>query len=371
MNFELLSQDGAARRGRITLERGTIETPVFMPVGTYATVKTMTPEELRSIGSEIILGNAFHLMLRPGVGVIGQHGGLHGFMHWDGPILTDSGGFQVFSLAGSRKISEEGVQFRSPVNGDPVFLGPEKSIEVQHALNSDIVMVFDDCAPYPADQEQVRASMELSLRWAQRSKTAHGDHRSALFGIVQGGMFPELRHASLAGLLEIGFAGYAIGGLSVGESREMMLDMVDRVAPQLPAQLPRYLMGVGTPEDLVESVRRGMDMFDCVLPTRNARNGQLFTSTGVIKIRNAEHRTSERPLDEECSCYTCANYSRAYLHHLDKTNEILGCRLNTLHNLSYYHELMRRLRRAIETSSLEGFIDEFYVKRTQTPASMS
>jgi len=371
MKFELLAQDGQARRGRITLQRGIIETPVFMPVGTYATVKAMTPEELLSIGSEIILGNAFHLMLRPGVEIISQHGGLHEFMHWAGPILTDSGGFQVFSLAGSRKISEAGVQFRSPVNGDPVFMGPETAIEVQHGLNSDIIMVFDDCAPYPADQEQVQASMELSLRWGRRCRDAHGDHSAALFGIVQGGMYPELRSRSVNGLLEIGFDGYAVGGLSVGETREMMLTIVDCVTVQLPAQLPRYLMGVGTPEDLVEAVRRGIDMFDCVLPTRNARNGQLFTSRGVIKIRNAGHRTSELPLDEDCNCYTCANYSRAYLHHLDKTNEILGSRLNTLHNLSYYHELMRRLRHAIETSRLEGFIDEFYAKRTQTPASMS
>lgn len=371
MKFELLAQDGAARRGRITLKRGTIDTPVFMPVGTYATVKAMTPEELLGIGSEIILGNAFHLMLRPGVEIIRQHGGLHEFMHWDGPILTDSGGFQVFSLAGSRKISEAGVQFRSPVNGDPVFMGPETAIEVQHGLNSDIVMVFDDCAPYPADQEQVQASMELSLRWARRCREAHVDHPAALFGIVQGGMYPELRSRSLAGLLEIGFDGYAVGGLSVGETREMMLNMVDCVAPQLPAKLPRYLMGVGTPEDLVEAVRRGMDMFDCVLPTRNARNGQMFTSRGVVRIRNAGHRTSDLPLDEDCRCYTCLNYTRAYLHHLDKTNEILGCRLNTLHNLSYYHELMCGLRRAIEVFELEAFIDDFYAKRTQTSTSMS
>ena len=371
MKFELLAQDGAARRGRITLERGSIETPVFMPVGTYATVKAMTPEELRQIGSEIILGNAFHLLLRPGVGIIRQFGGLHGFMHWDGPILSDSGGFQVFSLAGSRKISEAGVRFRSPLNGDPVFLGPETAIEVQHGLNADIIMVFDDCTPYPAGQDQVRASMELSLRWARRCKAAHGGHHAALFGIVQGGMYPDLRRASLAGLLEIGFAGYAIGGLSVGETREMMLEVIDGLVPQLPAVQPRYLMGVGTPADLVEAVRRGMDMFDCVLPTRNARNGQLFTSRGVINIRNGSHRTSELPLDEECRCYTCANYSRAYLHHLDRTGEILGCRLNTLHNLSYYHELMRRLRCAIEASNLEGFIDDFYAKRTQTPVSMS
>ena len=371
MEFELLATDGAARRGRITLTRGVIETPVFMPVGTYATVKAMTPEELRGIGTEIILGNAFHLMLRPGVDIVGQHGGLHEFMHWHGPILTDSGGFQVFSLADSRKISEEGVHFRSPVNGDPVFLGPESSIAVQHGLGSDIIMVFDDCTPYPAQQQQVQASMELSLRWAQRCRQAHGAHPAALFGIVQGGMYPDLRRASLAGLLEIGFDGYAIGGLSVGETREVMLDMVDCVAPLLPGDRPRYLMGVGTPEDLVESVRRGMDMFDCVLPTRNARNGQLFTSRGVVRIRNAEHRSSELPLDQDCGCYTCVNYSRAYLHHLDRTNEILGARLNTLHNLYYFHDLMRRLREAIDTTTLAGFIDDFYAKRAQTPESMS
>lgn len=371
MKFELLAQDGPARRGRITLERGVIDTPVFMPVGTYATVKAMTPEELRAIGSEIILGNAFHLMLRPGVEIIRQHGGLHGFMHWDGPILSDSGGFQVFSLAESRTISEAGVQFRSPLNGDPVFLGPETAIEIQHGLNSDIIMVFDDCTPYPADQEQVRASMELSLRWARRCKAAHSDHHGALFGIVQGGMYPDLRSVSLAGLLNIGFDGYAIGGLSVGETRNKMLGVIDNVAPQLPAHQPRYLMGVGTPEDLVEAVRRGIDMFDCVLPTRNARNGQLFTSHGVIKIRNAEHRNGDLPLDEDCNCYTCANYSRAYLHHLDRTNEILGSRLNTLHNLFYYHDLMRRLRQAIAAADLAGFINDFYAKRTQTLVSVT
>ena len=371
MKFELLAQDGAARRGRISLARGAIETPVFMPVGTYATVKTMTPEELREIGSEIILGNAFHLMLRPGIEIIERFGGLHGFMHWQGPILSDSGGFQVFSLAGSRDITEEGVRFRSPVNGDPVFLGPETAIEVQHGLNSDIIMVFDDCTTYPAEREQVRDSMELSLRWAKRCKEAHGMHHAALFGIIQGGMYEDLRNASLDGLLHLGFDGYAIGGLSVGESGEMMVKMIECVAPHMPADKPRYLMGVGTPEDLVAAVSLGMDMFDCVLPTRNARNGQLFTSRGVVRIRNSEHRTSELPLDEECRCYTCVNYSRAYLHHLDKTNEILGSRLNTLHNLSYYLELMRQLRRAIEDGDLANFSDDFYAKRAQTSASMS
>jgi queuine tRNA-ribosyltransferase len=371
MKFELLAQDGRARRGRITLARGTVETPVFMPVGTCGTVKAMTPEELQGIGSEIILGNTFHLMLRPGVDIIRDLGDLHTFMHWDGPILSDSGGFQVYSLSESRKITEQGVRFRSPVNGDPVFLGPEQAIEIQHGLNTDIMMVFDDCTPFPAAYEQVRASMELSLRWAERCRTAHGDHHAALFGIVQGGMFEDLRSASLTGLVETGFDGYAIGGLSVGETREEMLKMVDCISPRMPVEKPRYLMGVGTPEDIIEAVCRGMDMFDCVLPTRNARNGQLFTSRGVIRIRNAEHRVSELPLDDNCGCYTCVNYSRAYLHHLDKTNEILGARLNTLHNLSYYHHLIRQLRQAIEARETESFVNDFYSKRAQRPASMS
>lgn len=371
MKFELLQTDGLARRGRITFPRGTIETPVFMPVGTYGTVKSMTPEELREIGSEIILGNTFHLMLRPGVEIIAQHGGLHEFMHWQWPILTDSGGFQVYSLAQSRQITEEGVHFRSPVNGDPVFLGPEEAISVQHGLNADIVMIFDDCTPFPSTLDDARASMELSLRWARRCKAAQADHPSALFGIVQGGMYPQLRDASLNGLREIDFNGYAIGGLSVGEPREEMLEILGHTAPQMPAEKPRYLMGVGTPEDIVESVCRGIDMFDCVLPTRNARNGQLFTSQGVVKIRNAENRDSEKPLDEDCGCYTCANFSRAYLHHLDKTNEILGARLNTYHNLYYYHTLMRGLRGAIEANALQDFVADFYAKRAQKPVSVS
>ncbi len=363
MRFELLHSDGAARRGRLTFARGTVETPAFMPVGTYGTVKAMTPEELVGLGAEIVLGNTFHLMLRPGTEVIRAHGDLHGFMHWERPILTDSGGFQVFSLGDLRKITEEGVTFRSPVNGDKVFLGPEESMAVQRALGSDIVMCFDECTPYPADEHQTRESMQLSLRWAQRSKEAHGDNPSALFGIVQGGMFEALRAESAAGLREIGFDGYAIGGLSVGEPKEDMLRVLDHTTPRLPVERPRYLMGVGKPEDLVEAVRRGIDMFDCVLPTRNARNGHLFTRHGDLKIRNACHERDTRPLDEDCGCYTCRNYSRSYLRHLDKTHEILGARLNTIHNLYYYQELMQGLRAAIADECLDAFVAEFYARR--------
>ena len=363
MKFDLLAQDNGARRGRITLARGIVETPVFMPVGTYGTVKGMTPEELALLGSEIILGNTFHLMLRPGSGVIERHGGLHGFMHWDKPILTDSGGFQVFSLAEARRITPEGVHFRSPVNGDKVFLGPDESVRVQHSLNSDIIMVLDDCTPYPASPEQAGTSMELSLDWARRCKEIHGDHPSALFGIIQGGMYTNLRQRSAESLVDMGFDGYAVGGMSVGEPADLMMETLEHTAQYMPEDSPRYLMGVGTPEDLVASVQRGIDMFDCVMPTRNARNGHLFTSTGDIRIRNAEHRTSDKPLDEECDCYTCSNYSRAYLHHLDKTNEILGCRLNTWHNLYYYHGLMRELRKAIENRKLSEFAADFRAKR--------
>ena len=363
MKFELLAQDAGARRGRITFARGAIETPVFMPVGTYGTVKGMTPEELLLLGSEIILGNTFHLMLRPGPEIIERHGGLHGFMHWEKPILTDSGGFQVFSLAEARRITPEGVHFRSPVNGDKVFLGPEQSIRIQHSLNSDIIMILDDCTPYPATQEQTRASMELSLSWAKRCREVHGDHPAALFGIIQGGMFTELREQSAMALVQIEFDGYAIGGLSVGEPLDVMMETLEYTTSLMPRDKPRYLMGVGTPEDMVAAVLRGIDMFDCVMPTRNARNGHLFTSAGDIRIRNAEHRNSEKPLDEECDCYTCKNYSRAYLHHLDKTNEILGCRLNTWHNLYYYHELLRELRAAIENRRLTAFAADFYAKR--------
>jgi len=368
MKFELSNSDGAARRGRLSFERGTVETPAFMPVGTYGTVKAMTPEELRETGAEIILGNTFHLMLRPGTEVITAHGDLHDFMHWDGPILTDSGGFQVFSLGKLRKITEEGVTFNSPVNGDKVFLGPEESMEVQRALGADIVMCFDECTPYPADEEQARESMELSLRWGKRSKDAHGDNANALFGIVQGGMFEDLRAKSVAGLIEIGFDGYAIGGLSVGEPKEDMMRILSHTTPLLPEDSPRYLMGVGKPEDIVEAVLRGIDMFDCVMPTRNARNGHIFTREGVIKIRNACHERDTRPLDDQCGCYTCQHYSRSYLRHLDKTGEILGSRLNTIHNLYYYQELMRGLRGAIEAGNLDGFVADFYDQRSQHSA---
>lgn len=360
MKFNLITQDGPARRGQLIFERGTVQTPAFMPVGTYGTVKAMTPEELRGIGAEIILGNTFHLLLRPGTDVIKAHGDLHDFMHWKGPILTDSGGFQVFSLGKMRKISEEGVTFQSPVDGSKVFMGPEESMAVQRALGSDIVMIFDECTPYPATEREARESMELSLRWAKRSKVAHGDNPNALFGIVQGGMYPELRRKSLAGLVEIGFDGYAIGGLSVGEPKDEMLATLQQITPHMPVDRPRYLMGVGTPEDIVEAVRRGVDMFDCVIPTRNARNGHLFTHNGVIKIRNAAHQFDTRPLDEHCDCYTCRNYSRSYLRHLDKTGEILGSRLNTIHNLHYYQSLMRGLQEAIETQRLDEHVREFY-----------
>ena len=370
MDFELLGTDGAARRGRLRFARGTVETPAFMPVGTYGTVKAMTPEEVRASGAEILLGNTFHLMLRPGTDIVAAHGDLHGFMQWDGPILTDSGGFQVFSLGEMRRISEGGVTFRSPVNGDKVFLGPEESMAVQRALGADIVMIFDECTPYPADEAVARASMELSLRWAARSKAAHGDNPAALFGIIQGGMHTSLREASLAGLLELGFDGYAIGGLSVGEPKEEMLRILEAVAPKMPADRPRYLMGVGTPEDIVEAVRRGVDMFDCVMPTRNARNGYLFTREGVVKIRNSAHRTDTRPLDETCGCYTCRHYSRAYLHHLDRCKEILGARLNTIHNLHYYQQLMAELRAAIAVGELDSYVAQFHAGRAQRAGSM-
>ena len=359
MKFELLATDGAARRTRLTLAHGVLDTPAFMPVGTYGTVKAMRPTDLKDIGAQIVLGNTFHLWLRPGLEVIEAHGGLHRFMGWDGPILTDSGGFQVFSLNELRKISEEGVKFRSPVNGDPCFLSPEESMRIQRVLNSDIVMIFDECTPYPADVQQAAESMQLSLRWAERSKQAHGDNPNALFGIVQGGMYPELRLQSLQGLEKIGFDGFAIGGLSVGEPKEEMRKILNYTAPLLPQDKPRYLMGVGTPEDLVEAVVAGMDMFDCVMPTRNARNGHLFTRHGDIRIRNSRYRHETAPLDADCSCYTCRNFSRAYLHHLDKSQEILGATLNTLHNLHYYQELMRGLRDAIAAGRLSTFVTEF------------
>jgi queuine tRNA-ribosyltransferase len=363
MKFQVHSTDGAARRGTLTLAHGTVQTPAFMPVGTYGTVKAMSPVELKDAGAEIVLGNTFHLWLRPGTDVIAAHGGLHRFMGWDRPILTDSGGFQVFSLGAMRKMSEEGVTFQSPINGDKLFLTPEESMRVQRALDADIVMVFDECTGYPATREQAAESMRLSLRWAQRSRAAHGDNPNALFGIVQGGMYEDLRDESLEGLARIGFDGYAIGGVSVGEPKEDMARIVAHTAPRLPAHAPRYLMGVGTPEDLVDAVSNGIDMFDCVLPTRNARNGWLFTRLGDVKIKNARHRSDTGPLDPQCACYTCRNFSRAYLHHLHRANEILGARLNTIHNLHYYLDLMRGLRGAIEGSRLAPFRERFRTDR--------
>ena len=360
MKFEALATDGHARRGRLIFSRGSVATPAFMPVGTYGTVKAMTPEELQALGAEMILGNTFHLMLRPGTQVIKAHGDLHDFIHWQRPILTDSGGFQVFSLGAMRKITEQGVLFRSPIDGRRIFMGPEESMQVQRDLGSDIVMIFDECTPYPATEQQARESMELSLRWAKRSKDAHADNPSALFGIVQGGMYEELRSESLKGLEDIGFDGYAIGGLSVGEPKEDMLRVLEHLAPEMPDNRPRYLMGVGKPQDILEAVRRGIDMFDCVMPTRNARNGHLFTSEGVIKIRNAKHRHDTGPLDNSCDCYTCQNFSRAYLHHLDKCGEILGAQLNTIHNLRYYQNLMSDIRLAIEENRLDEYTDQFY-----------
>ncbi|MEO0442477.1 MAG: tRNA guanosine(34) transglycosylase Tgt [Pseudomonadota bacterium] len=358
MNFELNTCDAKARRGRITFPRGSIETPAFMPVGTYGTVKSMAPKEIVDIGAEIILGNTFHLMLRPGTEVIEKHGDLHDFMQWDKPILTDSGGFQVFSLGKLRKITEQGVTFQSPFDGSKVFMGPEESMAIQRKLGADIVMIFDECTPYPATEEHAKRSMELSLRWAQRSKQAH-NHSAALFGIVQGGMYESLRDESMSALVDMGFDGYAIGGLSVGEPKEDRIRILDHSAYRLPEDKPRYLMGVGKPQDIVEAVRRGIDMFDCVMPTRNARNGHLFTHKGVVKIRNAKHRYDTRPLDERCDCYT-QNFSRSYLHHLDKCGEMLGAQLNTLHNLRYYQQLMSDLRAAIAEHSLEAFVAEFY-----------
>jgi len=360
MQFNLTHNDSSARRGRLTFDRGIVETPAFMPVGTYGTVKAMTPEDLSDIGAQIILGNTFHLMLRPGTDIIKKHGDLHDFMHWQGPILTDSGGFQVFSLAKMRKISEEGVQFNSPVDGSPVFLSPEVSMQVQRDLGSDIVMIFDECTPYPADQEVVRASMKLSLRWAGRSKTAHGDNPNALFGIVQGGTYANLRRESAEGLKAIEFDGYAIGGLSVGEPAEERNAILDVCLPELPLDKPRYLMGVGKPEDLIEGVRRGVDMFDCVIPTRNARTGFLYTHAGIVRIRNSRYAEDTRPIDEKCNCYTCQHYSRAYLRHLDKCGEILGARLNTIHNLYYFQDLMHQIRAAIEIGRYDDFCQQFY-----------
>jgi queuine tRNA-ribosyltransferase len=373
VRFELLGTEGAARRGRLQLTHGPVDTPVFMPVGTYGTVKAMTPEELTGLGAQIVLGNTFHLMLRPGPDVIRSHGGLHGFMHWSGPILTDSGGFQVFSLAELRKMSEAGVTFRSPVNGDAVFLSPEISMDVQTALDSDVVMAFDECPPYPATEARARASMELSMRWARRSRDAFDalGNRNALFGIVQGGTHLGLRQESIAKLTDIGFDGYAVGGLAVGEPADERSAVLAALEPQLPANHPRYLMGVGTPTDIVQAVARGIDMFDCVMPTRNARNGHLFTTQGVVKVRNAGHQADTSPLDPNCSCYTCRNYSRAYLRHLDRCNEILGARLNTIHNLHYYLTLMARIRAALESGQFAAFRQQFLAGPEARPASSS
>jgi queuine tRNA-ribosyltransferase len=364
MKFEVLATDGSARRGRMVFDRGEVETPAFMPVGTYGTVKGMLPSQVADTGAQILLGNTFHLMLRPGTDVIRKHGDLHDFMGWDKPILTDSGGFQVFSLGDMRRISEEGVEFRSPVDGDKVFLSPEKSMQVQRELGSDIVMVFDECTPYPATPDQARVSMELSMRWAKRCRTAHDGNPNALFGIVQGGMYVELRRESLQQLLETGFDGYALGGLSVGEPKEEMLQILDALAGELPAEKPRYVMGVGTPTDLVDAVSRGIDMFDCVMPTRNARNGYLFTSGGLLKLRNSRYRDDLRPIDENCSCYACKTFSRSYLQHLDRCKEMLGALLNTLHNLHYYQHLMLQLRRAIEAGKLADFVSAFRQQQT-------
>jgi queuine tRNA-ribosyltransferase len=363
MQFKVSATDGKARRGEMQFPRGKVQTPAFMPVGTYGTVKGMLPRDIVEIGAEMILGNTFHLMLRPGTEVVKAHGDLHDFTQWQGPILTDSGGFQVFSLGDMSKITEEGVKFKSPIDGSPVFIDPETSIQVQRDLGSDVVMIFDECTPYPATEKEAEVSMQLSLRWAQRSKDAHGDSPSALFGIVQGGMYESLRDQSLAGLVDIDFDGFAIGGLSVGEPKDDMLRVLDHLADTMPADKPRYLMGVGKPADLVEGVRRGIDMFDCVMPTRNARNGHLFTSTGVIKIRNARHRHDTATLDAECDCYTCTNFSRAYLHHLEKCGEILSSQLNTIHNLRFYQRLMASLRNAIAEGQLDAFADEFYRKQ--------
>ena len=372
LEFTLLKTDGNARRGRVKLNHGVVETPIFMPVGTYGSVKAMSPLELKEIEAQIILGNTFHLWLRPGLEVVKKFGGLHKFMGWDKPILTDSGGFQVFSLGAMRKITEEGVHFSSPINGDKLFLSPEVSMQIQRVLNSDIVMQFDECTPYeidgrPATQVEAAQSMRMSLRWAQRSTNEfqQGENPNALFGIVQGGMFEALRDESLAGLQQIGFDGFAIGGLSVGEPKEEMMRVLAHTGPQLPADKPHYLMGVGTPEDLVEGVANGIDMFDCVMPTRNARNGWLFTRFGDIKIKNARHKEDDKPLDETCDCYACRNFSRAYLHHLHRTGEILGARLNTIHNLHYYLQLMKEIRAAIEAGQFQLFVRQFHADRAR------
>ena len=366
MKFEKLGQSGRARRGRLTLEHGVVETPVFMPVGTYGTVKGMLPRDVEGIKAQIILGNTFHLYLRPGLEVIKQHSGLHGFMKWDKPILTDSGGFQVFSLGAMRKIEEKGVTFRSPIDGSKVFLSPEISMEIQHTLNSDIVMIFDECTPYPATHEEAQKSLQLSLRWAERCKKHHHDelkNKNALFGIIQGGMYEDLRDESLKGLLEIDFDGYAIGGLSVGEPKEEMIKVLDYLPNKMPENKPRYLMGVGKPEDIVEGIRRGVDMFDCVMPTRNARNGHYFVTDGLVRIRNSQYRHDQSPLDPHCDCYTCQNFSRAYLFHLEKCGEMLGSMLGTIHNLRYYQRFTEDIRNALDNGTFDEFVQDFYDRR--------
>ena len=363
MEFTVNAVDGEARAGRMGFPRGDVETPAFMPVGTYGTVKSMTPEELAGLGAQLIVANTFHLMLRPGEEAVRTLGGLHRFMNWHRPILTDSGGFQVFSLGDLRKISDQGVEFRSPLNGDRVFLDPERSMAVQGALGADIVMAFDDCIEYPAEKSRVAAAAERTAHWAARSRDAHGDSPAALFGIVQGGTHADLREASLEALRSLDFSGYALGGLSVGEPLTERLAVLDGIVGKMPVDRPRYLMGVGTPADIVEAVRRGIDMFDCVMPTRNARNGYLFVDRGVIKIRNSRYRSDPRPLDDNCSCYTCRHFSRAYLHHLDRCGEILGSRLNTWHNLHYYLNLLRGLRKSVEAGSLTEFVGNFYALR--------
>ena len=375
MKFTLLNTDGEARRGFLQFARGTAQTPAFMPVGTYGTVKAMTPEELVGLGAEVVLGNTFHLWLRPGLEIIEAHAGLHRFMHWERPILTDSGGFQVFSLAKLRKLTEQGVRFRSPVDGAEVFLSPEESMRIHRVLRSDIEMQFDECTPYPATEAEARASMELSLRWARRSRDAYydasGEAPGVLFGIVQGGMHRSLREASWDGLAEINLPGHAIGGLAVGEPEEERLRVLEETVPLMRADKPRYLMGVGRPEDIVEAVARGIDMFDCVMPTRHARNGHLFTSTGTLNIRNARHASDTAPIEDSCTCYACTNYSRAYLRHLDKTGEILGSRLNTIHNLFYYQRLMREIRAAIDAGRFAAWRGDFYRLRTGGEAAVA
>ena len=368
MEFKQLKQDQQARRGQLSFARGTVETPCFMPVGTYGTVKAMSPEEIKGIGAEIILGNTFHLMLRPGTDVIAEHGDLHDFMAWDKPILTDSGGFQVFSLAKRRKITEQGVEFATPVDGSRVFMGPEESMDVQRKLGSDIVMIFDECTPYPASEKQAAESMELSLRWAERSLKAFQGNPNALFGIVQGGMYDHLRARSAAILTDMDFHGYAIGGLSVGEPKDLREQVLAATTPLLPQDKPRYLMGVGKPEDILAAVLMGVDMFDCVMPTRNARNGYLFTWDGVVKIRNAKHQFDTTPIDENCGCYTCQHFSKAYLRHLDRCGEMLGSRLNTIHNLYFYQEFMQSIRDAIENNNITSFAQDTFARLGVNPS---